>query len=69
MGENRTGVPHTMKIVFGIFMICIYVGMGILLFINFFLWTPAWAWARWGLGTLFLIYGVWRGYRQFTGRN
>lgn len=69
MSEKGTGAPRTMKIVFGIFMICIYLAMGILMFLNYFGWTADFTWARYGLGTLFIIYGVWRGYRQFSGRN
>lgn len=64
VSDKKTGVPHTMRIVFGIFMVCIYIGMGVLMLIDFFHWT--WAWARYGLAALFIIYGIWRAYRQFT---
>ena len=61
MATNGGG--NTVKMIFGLFMIVIYVGMGVLLLINFFNWDTSWAWARIGLGVLFIIYGVWRGYR------
>ncbi len=48
-------------------MIIIYLGMGYLMFVNFFDWTEDFAWARYSLGTLFILYGFWRGYRQFKG--
>lgn len=34
--DNKPSVASTMRVVFGIFMIIIYVGMGVLLLINFF---------------------------------
>ena len=59
-------VPSTMRIVFGIIMIIVYVGMGVLLLINFFDWhTPLLTWLRWIGGILFIIYGIWRAIRQF----
>ena len=32
-------VPSTMRVIFGIIMIIVYVGMGVLLLINYFQWT------------------------------
>lgn len=55
------------RAIFGIIMIVIYVGMGILLLINFFDWGASWRWATICLGILFVIYGFWRAYRQFKG--
>lgn len=67
MSDNGTGTPSKMRYVFGIFMICIYIGMGCLVLFDFFKWE--WQWLRWTAGSLFLIYGFWRGYRQFKGMN
>ena len=41
--EDRPSmVPSTMRVVFGIIMIIVYVGMGVLMLINYFQWnTPA----------------------------
>jgi hypothetical protein len=64
---TASGTPKGMKYIFGIFMIIIYLGMGYLMFVNFFDWTEDFAWARYSLGTLFILYGFWRGYRQFKG--
>lgn len=72
--ENDTPKPERgngsqiMRNVFGAFMIVIYVGMGILLFINFFRWdNPKFDWVRYAAGTLFIVYGIWRAYRQVKG--
>ena len=57
--NNRESmIPSTMRIVFGVIMIIVYVGMGILLLINFFDWgdTPVWTWFRWIGGILLIIY-------------
>lgn len=66
---SRSGAsaPKGMKYVFGIFMIIIYLGMGYLMFVNFFAWGDDFAWARYSLGSLFILYGFWRAYRQFKG--
>lgn len=67
--EKSSGVNWSMvfKTVFAIFMVIVYVGMGVLLFINFFQWDAAWSWLRWVGGGIFVLYGIWRAYRQFAG--
>ncbi len=56
-----------MRTIFGIIMIIIYVGMGVLLLINFFNWGGDWAWTRYVVGIVLIIYGLWRAYRQIKG--
>lgn len=57
-----------MRVVFGIIMIIVYIGMGVLFFCNFFDWdTQPWATLRWVFGGILVLYGVWRAYRQFKG--
>ena len=58
-----------MRNVFGIIMILVYIGMGVLMFINFFQFSESWTWVRWTLGILFVVYGFWRAYRQFKGTD
>ena len=42
--------------------------MGVLLLINYFQWTtPVLQWLRWIGGIMFILYGIWRGIRQFWG--
>ncbi len=53
--------------IFGIIMIIVYVGMGILLLINYFGWEGDWAWTRYVVGIMLIIYGGWRAYRQIAG--
>jgi cytochrome c biogenesis protein CcdA len=61
---SAKGTPHLMRAIFGIFMVVIYVGMGVLLCINFFGWKESWTWARIAAGVLLALYGFWRAYRQ-----
>ncbi|MDE6309381.1 MAG: hypothetical protein K2L81_04225 [Muribaculaceae bacterium] len=67
--EKSSGVnwATVFKSIFAIFMVIVYVGMGVLLFINFFQWDPAWSWLRWVGGGIFVLYGIWRAYRQIAG--
>lgn len=66
--RKQTGTPQTMRNIFGIIMIIVYIGMGILCFCGVFDWlTGSWAWLRWVAGALFVVYGIWRAYRQFAG--
>lgn len=63
-------VSKTQKIVrtiFGIIMVVIYVGMGVMLLINAFNWQADWAWTRYIIGVVLIIYGFWRAYRQYKG--
>ncbi|MCH4155788.1 MAG: hypothetical protein LKF31_05730 [Muribaculaceae bacterium] len=67
--DTMAGVPGKMKIVFGIFMVCIYIGMALLLLTDFFRPILPVVWIRYSLAALFMIYGLWRGYRQIKGMN
>ena len=53
-----------MRGIFGLIMIIVYVGMGVLLLINFFGWGGDWAWTRYVVGIVLILYGIWRAYRQ-----
>lgn len=64
----RNSMPSTtgiLGIVFGIFMFIVYEGMGVLMFINFFNWGSDWAWTRWIVGAVLVVYGFFRGYRTY----
>lgn len=66
--KNRVVVPSTMRVIFGIIMIVIYIGMGVLLFCNLFDWdTQPWSTLRWVFGGILVLYGIWRAIRQFKG--
>lgn len=66
--KQRSNMPQTMRNIFGIFMILIYLGMGALFLFGFFpQLTGNWEWLRWVGGVLFIVYGFWRAYRQMKG--
>lgn len=70
--EGRSVVPTPKKavaIAFGIFMIFVYVGVGVLLIYNYFNWSADWNVPRYVVGILLIIYGVFRGIRQFKGTD
>ncbi|MGN1245006.1 MAG: hypothetical protein ACI4UN_00090 [Muribaculaceae bacterium] len=65
-----TDTPAVMKKIFGVFMLLIYFGMGGLTYCGYFdILFGEWHWMKWCLGTLFTVYGIWRAFRYFTGRN
>ena len=68
--ENRsvTGNPNrVMRTIFALIMIIVYIGVGVLLLINFFNWDASIDWIRWIIGIVMIIYGVFRAYRYFAG--
>lgn len=66
--ENSDRKPaKVMLAIFGIIMIIVYVGMGVLLLINYFGWDGDWAWTRYVVGVMLIIYGLLRAYRQIAG--
>ena len=65
--SDTSKTPRLMRNIFGIVMIIVYIGMGVLFFINFFGFSSSWNWLRWIGGVVFTLYGIWRGYRQFKG--
>ena len=62
-------LTRTLRLIFGIFMIIIYLGMAYLLIVNFFDWSETMTWniVRYGMATIFGLYGIYRAYRQITG--
>lgn len=68
---NETGMMRGVRVFFGIFMVLVYLGMAALLALNFFGWsnTPLWNGVRWTFAAIFALYGIYRCYRQVTGRD
>ena len=65
--QGRDVVPaprRSIAIAFGIFMIIVYIGVGVLFLVDFFNISH---WVNIVLGVLFIIYGIFRGYRMFSG--
>ena len=65
--DTGSKANRIMRSICGIIMIVIYVGMGVLLLINYFNWGGDWAWTRYVVGVVLIIYGFWRAYRQVSG--
>ena len=65
--DTGSKANRIMRSIFGIIMIVIYVGMGVLLLINYFNWGGDWAWTRYVVGVALIISGFWRAYRQVSG--
>lgn len=66
--SKRPATPETMRNIFGVIMIIVYVGVGILFLTGFFnSIVGSWTWLRWVAGIMLIVYGIWRGYRQFAG--
>lgn len=65
---SNNGSNGLLRAIFGIIMIIIYVGMGVLILCGTFGWFGgSWMWLRWTAGILLIVYGIWRAYRQFAG--
>jgi len=71
MSNKQTVMTRGMKMVFGIFMVLVYLGMAGLLAVNFFDWslTPLWNAVRWFFVVIFAAYGIYRGYRELKGEH
>ena len=67
MKQKGTNVNMMLRAFFGVFMIFVYLGVAVLLFINFFDWTYTFKWPRIMLDVLLGLYGIFRGYRLFKG--
>ena len=71
MSNKQTSIVQGAKLFFGIFMVLIYLGMAVLLAINFFNWSlsPLWNAARWFFAIILAAYGLYRGYREINGTH
>ena len=71
MSKKKTGGNLVLGYWRGIFMVLVYLGMAVLLAINFFDWslTPLWNAVRWFFVVIFGAYGLYRGYREINGEH
>lgn len=67
MDNENKKQPLTIRFLFGVLMAIIYLGMGVLMLINFFNWTTPWTY--YSLGVLFILYGIYRAWRQIKGKG
>jgi hypothetical protein len=66
-GTEKPQMPKGARVGFGIFMILIYLGVGLLFIFNVFdIWNHT---VSAIVGGLLCAYGVWRGYRLYKGYN
>lgn len=65
-GKKPFSLSRILRITFGIFMILVYLGMGALMLLNYF---GIKQYIAVFLGVLFIVYGIFRGYRQFKGMD
>ena len=66
-GNGGPQVPRGMRFIFGIFMIIIYLGVGLLFIFNVFRIDNEAISAT--VGGLLIAYGIWRGIRLYLGSN
>ena len=67
MKKTGNNIFRTLRVFFGLFMVIVYLGMAYLMFINFFDWNTSLTWFRYVLAVVFMLYGVYRCYRQVIG--
>ena len=65
--RNHPGAPKAMRLWFGIFMVLIYIGVGLLFFFDVFsIDNNA---ISYTVGARLILYGSFRGYRLYKGSN
>ncbi len=65
--DNRPGAPKGARLAFGILMVIVYVGVGLLFIFNVFdiiNYTLSCI-----IGAILIVYGIFRGYRLYKGTN
>lgn len=65
--RNHPGAPKAMRLWFGIFMVLIYIGVGLLFFFDVF--SIDYNAISYTVGALLILYGIFRGYRLYKGSN
>lgn len=66
--KKNNQLPKGARIIFGIFMVLVYLGMGALFLMGYFKEILPEMIGN-IVGVLLGIYGLWRGYRLFKGMN
>lgn len=65
--KNNNQAPKSARVVFGIFMVLIYLGVGLLFIFNVYsIREPVIGYI---VGGILCAYGIWRGYRLYKGYN
>lgn len=63
--------PKSMRIGFAIFMMAVFVFVGLMLLFNWFnvIYDPSWNLLRWIGGPIFILYGFYRGVRFYNATS
>ncbi len=64
---DNNNMPRGARLIFGIFMVCVYVAVGLLFIFDVFNIDNVAISAT--VGGILCAYGVWRGYRLYIGSN
>ncbi|MDE7160661.1 MAG: hypothetical protein K2O24_07470 [Muribaculaceae bacterium] len=67
MDTNNNGTPRGARLIFGIFMVLVYLGVGLLFIFDVFNIDNTAISAT--CGGILVAYGLWRGYRLYIGSN
>jgi len=68
--KRKSIIPQGALLAMAIFMILVYIGMGIMFFIDLFGWTKMvapWPALNYACGVILVLYGIYRGYRLYKG--
>lgn len=65
--DHNNGMPKGGRLIFGIFMVLVYLGVGMLFIFDVFNIDNRAISAT--VGAILCVYGVWRGYRLYKGMN
>ncbi len=65
--DNRPMAPKSARVVFGIIMVLVYLGVGLLFILNVLNIDNQTVSII--IGALLFVYGIWRGYRLYKGVN
>lgn len=70
MSNGVNNMPKGFRLFFGIFMAVLFMAVGLDLLFNWpvqFIYDPSWNLLRWIGGPIFILYGIFRGYRMIKG--
>lgn len=68
--NKQNNMPMSFRVFFGVFMALFFIAIGIMLLTNWpiaMIYDPSWFWLRWVAGPIFILYGIFRGYRMIKG--
>lgn len=67
INNNNPQLPKGVRLWFGIFMVLIYLGVGLMFILDIFKISNTSI--STAVGIILAIYGIWRGYRLYKGWN